>query len=520
MAKMGFDLTPGWNISDTVSGVENIVSPITKPIGDALGQFSDSGFGQFILQAASTGVFTALAGPFGPQLASVAFALPGMAKGDDFAKAYVTDVFRRVSLTAKILSGGQFSALGDDAVKHVTEQLSQYADKLKSLVPPDIGDQISNWLSSNASGSLADLQGQLTGFAKDNPQYVDALSKLIPGQTADTYARLLTGPIAGYAKLIPGGREDAAVLAKAALFKVIPPEDMNIDALTGKVSVLLASKLSELLGIPVQGTGSAFPYPQVGSQGYLLVDIGGYHRGELVTIQNVTYKPGPAGTAPQAIAYTVGDGPDSGNATVRSPVQVVASLLSECAPPVFPQVGSTAYLIAPTSGFVEGERVTITAVGPSIVAGQVSPFQNFYTSSFVNFSNGKKSGVGPHGILSATPITVFPGIGSSGYMMLDAPPFVKGERVVITSAPQAFPGSALAKTGVRGYAAPTKQAFVLTGSVSKSPIASGVSKTVTLNAATDANTSIGAPTSNVVKGIAIFSGGALLYGLSKMLRRA
>lgn len=517
MSRMGIDLTPGWNISDTVSGVERIVNQATKPIGDALGQFANSGIGQFIMQAATTGIFTVLAGPFGPQLASVAFALPGIAKGDDFAKAYTTELFRRIDLTGKII--------GEDAIKQVTSQLSQYVDKLKDIVPPDIGDRVMAFLSSNTSGlgGIVDLQTQLVNIAKDNKQYVDALSKLIPGQTPATYAKLLTGPISGYAKLIPGGREDAAVMAKAALFKVIPPQDMNVDALTGKVSVMLASKLSELLGIPVQGTNSAFTFPEVGSEGYLLADQGGYNRGEAVTIQEILYKPGLTPIWQNAMFLTVGDGPNNISNTPRDPVQITPNQIADKPPPQFPDVGAFAYLIAPVSGFVEGERVIITEIGPSL-PGIPSYAQNFYTSTSISYksaNSGTKKGNGPPGLFSPTPIPLFPAVGSSGYMMMPSGPFITGERVVITSPAQVLPGSTMPQMGVRGYSTTTKHAFVMAGSVSKSPITSGISKSLVLNAdGTASNTSVSASNdSNVLKGVGIFGGGLVLYGISRMFGR-
>ncbi len=508
---MGIDLTPGWNINQVVP-----IDTITKPIGDALGQAANSGIGQFIMQAATTGAFTVLAGPFGPQLASVAFALPGMAKGDDFAKAYTTELFRRIDFTGKII--------GADALKEVTGQLSQYADKLKDMIPPDIGDKVNAFLASNANGGsgLVDFGNQVLTFAKDNKQYVDALSKIIPGQTASTYTAMLTGPISGYAKLIPGGREDAAVMAKAALFKVIPPENMNIDALTGKVSVMLASKLSELLGIPIQGTDSAIPFPEVGSSGYLLVDAGSYHRGEAITIQSIAYKPTLAPVWANAVLVTVGDGPNNASAIPRAPVQVSPGQVSSKAPPIFPQVGAYAYLIAPTSGFVEGEKIVLTNINPAL-PGTPSYAQNFYSSTGIDFqsSNGTKKASGPPGLFSATPIPPFPQVGSNGYLMMPTGPFLSGERVVITSAAQVFPGSAMPQVGIRGYSSPTKQAMTIAGSISKTPIASGISKGIPLNAVTDisSNTSITQNQSNIMNGIAIFSGGAILYGLSKLLSR-
>jgi len=68
-----------------------------------VGKLADTVPGQIVLTAVSNGLYGPLAGQLGPQVASAVWAIPGVARGDSFAHAYVTEWCVRVKKVAEIL---------------------------------------------------------------------------------------------------------------------------------------------------------------------------------------------------------------------------------------------------------------------------------------------------------------------------------------------------------------------------------------------------------------------------------
>lgn len=146
----GIDLNPIDAISNAVDTVSDAISSIPG-IGDAWqffgGQakdFAGTAFGQVALTAFATVSYGALApalGALGPQLAAVTFAIPGLAKGDPFDKAWVEAFVSRLEKLAEYFGGklaadaaAQFQPAMDKLVQDAADQglgVDQLADKLQ-----------------------------------------------------------------------------------------------------------------------------------------------------------------------------------------------------------------------------------------------------------------------------------------------------------------------------------------------------------------------------------------------------
>lgn len=116
--------------------VVDLVKTATGPAGD----FARSEVGQVVLRAIATTLTGGLAPVLGPQLATVAWAVPGLAKGDSFTESWLNEFQWRVEKTAEIagadlgkLVGEQLTrVLGNEAFRQAVaagEQLSELARK-------------------------------------------------------------------------------------------------------------------------------------------------------------------------------------------------------------------------------------------------------------------------------------------------------------------------------------------------------------------------------------------------------
>lgn len=123
---------------DAYDVADDAVSTVVDTAGDAVravpggaellraaGHFANTGVGLAVLRAMSTMFYASVAWPLGPQLASVMFAVPGLARGDDFTHAWLTEVKWRAEETAKVLGPGIVDAFG----KQLTDALRKLAEE-------------------------------------------------------------------------------------------------------------------------------------------------------------------------------------------------------------------------------------------------------------------------------------------------------------------------------------------------------------------------------------------------------
>lgn len=116
--------------SDVADAVSDAVSAVGGGISDALADvpglrdFANTAVGRTVLSALATSVTGGLAPLVGPQLATVAFAIPGVSAGDDFLTSWTQEFGRRVDQTVAIL--------GVQAVPELNDAIQKAVDYLQS----------------------------------------------------------------------------------------------------------------------------------------------------------------------------------------------------------------------------------------------------------------------------------------------------------------------------------------------------------------------------------------------------
>jgi hypothetical protein len=117
----------GWFGSDIVDAAEDVASSAVDAI-PGLKDFAGTVVGKVVLTAISGGLYAAAAPTLGPQLAAITFALPGLARGESFAKAWTQGFVERVTALIKY-----FVSVGipDDLASSEAGNIAQAAfDKL------------------------------------------------------------------------------------------------------------------------------------------------------------------------------------------------------------------------------------------------------------------------------------------------------------------------------------------------------------------------------------------------------
>lgn len=184
-----WDVTSHWHAHGILSSIEddasNVVNGVVNALhvipgvdwaGNELKDFAGTTFGQWFLRIlAGSVVYTGLAPYLGPQLASVGFALPGVAKGDKFATAWTQEEIWRISEAAKTLAGQAAQALSDaalaqfepyiDAIKNLASELESTADRLIQAAGGDvenIGKLVATYVGRFGVQASAHLAGMLS----------------------------------------------------------------------------------------------------------------------------------------------------------------------------------------------------------------------------------------------------------------------------------------------------------------------------------------------------------------------
>ena len=110
--------------------------PGFEQASDAIIDFAKTPVGLAVFRAMSTSLYGPLAFAIGPQLAAVSFAIPGLIKGDDFDKAWLTEVSWRSEEAAKILAPGiadQYAPELADALEKVVANNPDIKEGLASI---------------------------------------------------------------------------------------------------------------------------------------------------------------------------------------------------------------------------------------------------------------------------------------------------------------------------------------------------------------------------------------------------
>lgn len=104
--------TSAWNTAvDAVPGARAVADAVDSVTAGPVRDFARTAVGRTLLTALASSLTGGLAPMLGPQLATVAFALPGLAQGDDFVTAWTQEFAKRVEDTAEILGADGAAAL-------------------------------------------------------------------------------------------------------------------------------------------------------------------------------------------------------------------------------------------------------------------------------------------------------------------------------------------------------------------------------------------------------------------------
>lgn len=266
----GVDSSFGWLgfIGDTVDTITAPIGDALKPVGKFLqggpvGDFFNSAAGKVILTAVTSGAYGALAPTVGPQLAGVAFGLPGVVKGDDFAKGWMKEFVDRVGAVIQYLAPD----VGNQIAGSISSALGPLGDTLKNMLP-DINDA-----TAKAGVSLTDYAQKNLGLPKDidtssiarriglpsNASIADIAKKTgIPALSVPTFAsRVAT-------------RQDVVAYVKSQALRLHIPSGMIVDPLSGLVTMApgTANADSRAIGIPENGFIPS-DYPNDGSRAWI-----------------------------------------------------------------------------------------------------------------------------------------------------------------------------------------------------------------------------------------------------------
>lgn len=243
--------------SDAWDAVEDVASSVVDRVGDAIkavpggkqllaaadaagelaGDFARTPVGLVVFRAISGVLYASTAtmlGPIlGPQLASVAFAVPGLARGDNFTEAWLTEVKYRAEETANILGGD----VGDVVAEQLGSLLGKLAEQLQ------VGDMITESASELARrfGVREDVAALAKSIwdAIDTPEelrrmlakYDPATGRPRPGVSTSA-ASILSGSDAARATLALIRSRDASRLLQPprALSVLFPPSPAAVAA--------------------------------------------------------------------------------------------------------------------------------------------------------------------------------------------------------------------------------------------------------------------------------------------------
>jgi hypothetical protein len=117
-------ITSAWDAAkSTVPGLQEISDAIDAAVSGPVRDFARGPIGRVMFSALASSLTGGLAPILGPQLATVAFALPGLAKGDDFVTAWTQEFAERAKTVAAQLGSEE----AGDALNDALGKLTAYA---------------------------------------------------------------------------------------------------------------------------------------------------------------------------------------------------------------------------------------------------------------------------------------------------------------------------------------------------------------------------------------------------------
>ena len=159
--------------ADIARGAVDLVHliPGVDEAGELLKDFAKTAVGEWSLRVIASFGYYAIAPYVGAQLAAVAFAVPGLAKGDPFIQSWIKETTDRVVKTAAILAGQTDVNLGSKAsaeidrwlrehpeVQEKVRDLQRDAERVGGEMGRDFAARVESELQEGLTGALARTQ--------------------------------------------------------------------------------------------------------------------------------------------------------------------------------------------------------------------------------------------------------------------------------------------------------------------------------------------------------------------------
>lgn len=115
------------DVAEEIPMAPELAGALKDVVNGPLRDFARSDLGMTVLRAMSTTIYGPFAWAAGPQIAALAFAVPGLARGEDFWTAWLSELQWRGQKTAEIVAPMASEAL--------TPKIKEAAEQLSAIIP-------------------------------------------------------------------------------------------------------------------------------------------------------------------------------------------------------------------------------------------------------------------------------------------------------------------------------------------------------------------------------------------------
>jgi hypothetical protein len=233
------------DVIDAVPGARDVLDAVGDAVTGPVRDFANTAVGRAMLSALATTVTGGLAPVLGPQLATVAFALPGLAAGQDFVSAWTQEFGSRVEQTAAIIGAEEAKALWSDQFDKAAAWLSAHgAETLLQMPIEDL---------AKAAGIREDFAAFLVaGAAGDLNEFV---ASLFDTKTGKRLPGVLQSMLDAAAKMAEAARLAAAKKSAHVAGRGTAVRGMVADPSRRLISVIHAPS-APVVAAPVKGFSS------------------------------------------------------------------------------------------------------------------------------------------------------------------------------------------------------------------------------------------------------------------------
>jgi hypothetical protein len=160
---VGDRLSDAGDVFSSVAGqipfAPELAGALRDVINGPLRDFARSPVGLVVLRAMSTTIYGPLAWTIGPQVASLAFALPGLMRGDDFMRAWLTELQWRAEKTVEIGAPGVGASLTPKIQAAAAEMAKMLPAEVRGLALSELAKRlrVDQWVAAMARWLVAQI---------------------------------------------------------------------------------------------------------------------------------------------------------------------------------------------------------------------------------------------------------------------------------------------------------------------------------------------------------------------------